>query len=117
MATLTKEQKKWSVEIAILREFAEREGLSVELRNPVHPEYQIARLTGEGVRLVVYPHTVSSTRNRHARVRNENSKDKSKAESILYRMGAFAGFNCTFNHKCSDINKRIAAHKEIENDR
>lgn len=112
---LTKHQKPWKDEIAMLYAIAEREGLSIELRNPVAPEYQIARLTCDGVCIVVYPHTTRSTFNQHARVRDENSKDKEKAEAIMYRMDATAGFNCTFHKKWSVMAKRLAAHKEIEN--
>lgn len=86
MARLTKEQAKWKHSIEWLTSFAEREGMAIELRNPSHPEYQIARLTCDGVRLVAYPHTVSSTLNQHCRVRNENSNDKEKAAAIMARL-------------------------------
>ena len=53
---LTKAQKEWATEIGMLQAFAEKDGMAVELRNPEAPEYQLARLTCEGVRLVAYPH-------------------------------------------------------------
>ena len=114
---LTKEQKPWAIEINMLLQFAEKEGLHVELMNPSHPQYQIARLTGDDFRLVVYPHTTRSTYNQHARVRDEVSKDKSKARLVMAKLDALAGFNCTFTHKnkCwGDIEMMINEFNKLE---
>jgi hypothetical protein len=82
---LTKAQKEWATEIGILRAFAEKDGLTVELRNPEAPEYQLARLTCDGVRLIAYPHRTTAG-NYHIRIRNENSKDRAKAQTIMEHM-------------------------------
>lgn len=84
--TLNKARKPWLEVIARMEAFAAAEGLACELRNPGTPEYQIVRLTGEGVRLIVYPHTTRSTGNQHARVRTENSTDLVRAAELMGRM-------------------------------
>ena len=79
---LTKDQKKWSESIRMLKSFAEKLGFEIELRNPCAPEYQLARLTCKGVRLVAYPHRTTAG-NYHIRIRNEQSKDIAKATEIM----------------------------------
>jgi hypothetical protein len=83
---LLKARKEWSDTIALVQQFAAEHHLTVELRNPSAPEYQIARLTGEGVRLIVYPHQQTNG-TRHARIRSENSADVAKAETLMVASG------------------------------
>lgn len=45
-------------------------------------QYEIAKVIGPGVALVIYPHRTTAG-NRHARVRDNNSKDKAAAEKVL----------------------------------
>ena len=71
-----------------LLEFSAKNGLQCEWRNSSHPNYEIAFLRGDGVRLCVYPHTTTSTGNRHARIRDMSSPDKTKAAALM-RMSGF----------------------------
>lgn len=77
----------WQAIRAKLAAFAETHGLTVEARNPGAPQYQIALLTKDGVRLVVYPHTTQSTGHCHARIRDENSRDKATADRLMALSG------------------------------
>ncbi len=77
-------------------------------------DYEIATVKGDGVQLVIYPHTVSSTRNQHARVRDNGSKDKAKARRVMAALYTGEGlpkeeadlihFSCTFSWKGMSIN-------------
>lgn len=77
-------------------------------------DYEIATVKGDGVQLVIYPHTVSSTRNQHARVRDNGSKDKARAKRVmaaLYRGDGLPKdeadrihFSCTFSWKGMSLN-------------
>lgn len=69
-----------------IADFAARYGLAVEARSPAAPQYQVALLTGDSVRLVVYPAT-STTGSQHARIRDENSRDKTEAERLMALSG------------------------------
>ena len=70
-------------------------------------DYEIAIVRGEGVQLVIYPHTVKSTRNQHARVRDNGSKDKARARRVMVALYNGEGlpkpeaeavrFSCTFS--------------------
>lgn len=72
-------------------------------------KYEIAKVTGDGVSLVIYPHTTTGTRNQHARVRDNGSKDKHRAQLIMEAMDQGFGlspddeehvrFSCTFTRK------------------
>lgn len=74
---------EWSETFEALKPIAEQFGLKLEQKNPGHPHYQIAKLEREGVRLIVYPHRVRNTGNRHARIRNEGSANKDLARQIM----------------------------------
>lgn len=77
-------------------------------------DYEIAIVKGDGVQLVIYPHTVSSTGNQHARVRDNGSKDKSRARSVMAALYKGEGlpkveadrihFSCTFSWKGMSLN-------------
>ena len=85
-AELRRERKYWAEVTAKCVSFACAESLDFEQRNPCYPEYQICRLTSPGVRLVVYPHR-SGNGSRHARVRNDNSKDLVAAALLVKKLG------------------------------
>jgi hypothetical protein len=69
-------------------------------------QYEIAKVNGPGVALVIYPHKTSSGHH-HARVRDNNSKDKAAAERIMKALDEGEGlpqplqdrirFSCTFS--------------------
>lgn len=80
-------QKMWPEVSKIIQRLAAEYDLTVEWRNPGYPMFQIAALRGEGVRLVVYPHTTKGTGNKHARIRNESSPDKLRARTIMLASG------------------------------
>lgn len=67
------------------------------------------------VRILFYPHTVSSTKNQHCRIRNQNSKDEDLAMAIMYLLDA-SQHSCYFTVKnkhqryCNLSNKKA---KEI----
>lgn len=71
-------------------------------------QYEIAKVKGEGVSLVIYPHK-STPGNYHARVRNNGSKDKAKAADVMDALAKGRGLPedevwrvatfCTFNSK------------------
>jgi hypothetical protein len=73
--------------------------------------FEIATIRGEGVSLVMYPHKTSAS-NHHARIRDNGSKDKSKAERVMDAMNAGEGLeaklservrlSCTFSRKWSN---------------
>ncbi len=79
--------------------------------------YEIATIKGDGVQLVIYPHTVSSTRNQHARVRDNGSKDKARARLLMAALYKGHGlpqdeadrirFSCTFSWKGMSINDPV----------
>lgn len=59
------------------------------------------------VRILFYPHTVSSTKNQHTRIRNQNSKDELLANAIMYLLTA-SQKSCIFTiknryEKCSEL--------------
>ena len=80
-------------------------------------DYEIATVKGDGVQLVIYPHTVSTTRNQHARVRDNGSKDKAKAKLVMAALYKGEGlpkeesdrvhFSCTFSWKGMSINDPV----------
>lgn len=72
---------------AIVARLSEKYMLTVEWRNPGHPNYEIVFLRGEGVRLCIYPHTTTSTGNRHARIRNQSSQNAALAREIMVVSG------------------------------
>lgn len=88
----------WSRELDLAYAFAQREGLAFTL---VTTPYQVAKLTGEDVRIIIYPHTTRSTGNRSLRVRDENSRNPARAEQVMSAMDALVpGFN-TFSRRLS----------------
>lgn len=80
-------------------------------------DYEIAKVKGEGVSLVIYPHRTTAL-NHHARVRDNGSKDKVKAADVMRALDEGRGLPederwrvstfCTFSHKSSPIKRSIA---------
>lgn len=60
--------------------------------------YVAFRFIGEDVRIVFYPHKTSAY-NYHIRVRDEGSKNKTRARELMYSLDVGAGNNCTFSRK------------------
>jgi len=85
---LAKARKPWHDVINECQSFATARGLKCEVRDPRSPQYQICRLTGDGVRLVVYPHRAPGM-HYVARARDENSRDKDAAKRMLIEMGFY----------------------------
>ena len=72
---------------------------------PSDHDYEIATIKGEGLSLVIYPHKTTAG-HRHARVRNNNSKNTVRARevitSLIYGKKTKDGqtrFDCTFHCK------------------
>lgn len=80
-------QKDFPEVAAIVERLRMKYDLAIEWRNPGHPNYEIAFLRGEGVRLCIYPHTTTSTGNRHARIRNQSSQNANLARQIMVESG------------------------------
>jgi hypothetical protein len=62
-------------------------------------DYEIAKVTGHGVSLVIYPHKVSSTGNRHVRIRDNGSKDKTLAAHTIKAMQKSVSPRCDWSCK------------------
>jgi len=96
----------WQDEIDLAVAICSALGCQVE---PSAAAYEIAKVSGDGVQLIIYPHTVKSTRNQHARVRDNGSKDKSRALRVMTALFQGDGlpepaasrvrYSCTFSWK------------------
>lgn len=86
---------EWASELAVAEGFAGQYGLTL---NACTADHQVAKLCGPDVRLVIYPHKTRGTGNRHLRVRDENSKNKRRAQALMVLLDRAAGFNCTFSY-------------------
>lgn len=54
------------------------------------------------IRIVFYPHKTSAG-NYHMRVRNEGSRDASRADELMVRLDIGAGHNCTFQRRHTGV--------------
>lgn len=71
-------------------------------------DYEIAKVKGDGVSLVIYPHKTTAG-NRHARVRDNGSKNAVRAAEVMTALNGGHGlpqkeaekvcFSCTFTFK------------------
>lgn len=86
MTDTSKDYEKWKYVIEMAKEFADKKGLSFELSNA---PYIIAKMKSPDVCIVIYPHKTKSTGNYHARVRDENSKDKEQSENLQAKLSWF----------------------------
>lgn len=91
MATLMNEKEQ----MALAEKIALENNCSIE---PGADQYQTAKIVGDGVKLVIYPHK-STAGNYHLRIRDENSKDPVKALAIANALDVDSGFSCTFQMK------------------
>lgn len=101
---MSKKKHPWQHEIDLATQICAPLGCVVAMSEH---DYEIATVKGDGVQLVIYPHTVSSTRNQHARVRNNGSKDKTKALRVMTALYRGEGlpqadadrvrYSCTFS--------------------
>ena len=85
----------WAGDLQVAREFCDRHGFSLVLSDA---QYQIAKIIGHGVKLVIYPHTTTSTRNQHLRVRNEGGANPELAQLTMAALNRAAGGHCTFSN-------------------
>lgn len=93
--TLKRKHYACKGELIIAHDIATEFNCDVFLSNA---KYQIAKIKGDGVQLVLYPHKTTAG-NHHIRIRDENSKDPKKALAIADALDKTAGFNCTFQMK------------------
>jgi len=63
-------------------------------------DYQCFTFKDDGVCLIFYPHRTSA-RNYHIRVRDQGSKNKTRANDLMNMLDEGAGHNCTFTKKVS----------------
>jgi hypothetical protein len=106
MVRRAKKENPWLREIGWASTICEP--LGCEVAEADLSKYEIAKIKGDGVSLVIYPHTTSA-RNQHARVRDNGSKDKRKAALIMRAMDHGIGLSeadalhvrlsCTFSQK------------------
>lgn len=84
----------WADEISLALSFSEANGFALQLSSA---PYEVAVLSGDDFRLLIYPHTTKGTRNQHLRVRDHGSKNKRRAQAVIAVLDRAAGFNCTFS--------------------
>lgn len=100
---------KWAAELELLYDFAKREKLKLEL---VTAEYQVAKLSGTDVRILIYPHRTQGTGNRHLRVRDEHSVNPDRADDLMLDLDELVPGYCTFTRNTGGDNfRRIQAAK------
>lgn len=90
----------WSKELDLAFAFAQREGLTFNLCSA---PYQVAKLTGEGVRILIYPHKTKSTGHISLRVRDENSADRERADRLMSAMNDLVPYCNTFSRNNSVV--------------
>lgn len=83
----------WSDDLAVARDVCAELGLQLSLTDA---DYQVAKITGEGVRLVIYPHKTTAG-HRHLRVRNENSTNPARAAEAMVALDKAKTGWCTFS--------------------
>lgn len=79
---LSRARKPWLEVIDDCQKVAYDLGLSIELRDPRAPHWQICLLTKLGVRIVVYPYRANRS-HQFPRARDENSQDKQAADEVM----------------------------------
>ena len=97
MKELTPPFKKtaYSVDLNIAYRVAKETGCKLIA---AQDQFVAARVVGDGVRLVLYPHKTTAF-NYHLRVRDEGSKDPVRALAVADALDSAAGLNCTFQMK------------------
>jgi len=94
----------WKDDLDIAFAFAAENGVQLFLSDA---PYQVAKLVGDDVKLVIYPHKTTAF-NYHLRIRDEGSKNRLRALQIMKGLDAAAGFNCTFS---AHMNTRFAVRR------
>ena len=61
-------------------------------------DYQCFTFKDKNICLVFYPHRTTA-RNYHIRVRDQGSKNKSRANKLMAMLAEDSGYNCTFSRK------------------
>jgi hypothetical protein len=97
-----------------VQRITDRTGWAVEWRNPNAPEYQLARVSGPGFCMVVYPHKTSAG-NHHMRLRDQGSKDKEAYRKAVEEFYIKTGNNCSFQTKYANETISPAAFLEACN--
>lgn len=102
---MAKKRDEWKDEVAWATAICAPLGCTVT--RSTH-DYEIAVVKGGGVQLVIYPHKTGQG-HRHARVRNNGSKDAKRAREVLHALDKGVGlpedirpqvqFTCTFSVK------------------
>lgn len=95
----------WQREFDWATKICSKHGCEVERSTA---QYEIAKVKGNGVSLVIYPHRTTSG-HYHVRVRDNGSKDRQSAGSVMAALNAGDGlpekeaeyvrFSCTFTSK------------------
>jgi hypothetical protein len=98
----------WDEDLRLARDVAARYVCMVYLDDA---PYHVAKIKGDGVQLVLYPHQTSAG-NHHMRVRDEGSRDAQKALEISDALNKSAGFNCTFSMKAWSHEKLVNRAKK-----
>lgn len=95
----------WQREFDWATQICAKHGCQVERSSA---QFEIAKVKGDGVSLVVYPHKTTAG-HRHVRVRDNSSKDREAAARVMAALNAGDGlpeeeaqivrFSCTFTAK------------------
>jgi hypothetical protein len=91
----------WQTEIDYATTICAKLGCTVAVS---HHDYEIAIVKGDGVQLVIYPHKTSTTSNISARLRDNGSKDKSKARRVMLAMKSGEGLPEDIRWKVATFN-------------
>lgn len=91
----------WESDLALAAPVLARHGCALE---DVTADYQTARIVGDGVRLVIYPHRTSAG-NYHLRLRDEGSAKPMAAIHVAKALDKAAGYNCTFSMHMDAISR------------
>jgi hypothetical protein len=86
-------------------------------------DYEIAKVKGDGVSLVIYPHRTTAG-NHHARVRDNGSKNKLQADRVMVALDTGAGlpekeadrirFSCTFSAKTRPMSHNAPSGRDLK---
>ena len=88
----------WAADLEVAFAFAAEHGLRFELATA---DYQVAKLIGDDVRLLIYPHKTPNTGNVSLRVRDENSRNQDRADDLMAALDAAVPYRNTFSRHLS----------------
>lgn len=102
---MSRRRDPWADEFQWAQTICAKLGCTVERSTAA---YEIAKVKGHGVALVIYPHKTTAG-HQHARVRDNNSKDRAAAKMVMSALDAGQGlpqplqdrirFSCTFSSR------------------